>query len=117
MEKLELLKGVRKHLSNPENWYKGGYAPGGCVNIPKGCVCLLGAANYVADPDRNYSRDGTNYAAETILDRGLVGCVPAAFERDGFVRVASFNDHPDTTHADILKVLDCAIAKAEGPVS
>lgn len=121
METLKLVKGVRSHLSRRENWYKGGYSPKGVEGISDGCVCLLGAVHLVANPDGDFRRQGVDHAIELTFEEALGKCVPEQFQNDcgDFVmaRAAGFNDDPATTHEDVLKVLDCAIARLEGPVS
>lgn len=64
METLDVLKGARELLSDPEKWSQEGF--------------------YAVTSD---------------------GC--------GLGAVVAFNDDPETTHADVLAALDCAIAKAE----
>lgn len=99
----ETLVKARELLSDPEKWAKEDFAytadeaPVHPLDPAATCFCLLGALERVT---RN--RDGLAYLDARQAIRGMLpgehDCVP------------EFNDDPDTTHADVLAVLDKAIA-------
>ena len=90
-----MLRELRTHLSDPTHWTKGCYArdaEGEPVNVREGvCHCLVGACILLAP-------DTETLDALTNRLRRFVG------------PLTIFNDHPDTTHADILALIDRAIA-------
>ena len=99
------LKAVRKLISTPGNWTKHHSAqdtyntPCSALSPDAVCWCLEGAA----------------YAVTGI--EGWTGLVYTALEsaiRDaGFDGMPAFNDHPNTTHARVMKFLDGVISDRE----
>lgn len=89
---LRVLIEARELIEKPENWHKGS-----CFSDDKESMCAQGAIARVwlaARDDRGY------IGIWHFLDR----FVPAG-------RLASiYNDHPTTTHADVLALFDRAIA-------
>lgn len=64
------------------------------------CWCLLGGTNVVAlDPDENFFlRDKIRVAIKKLF--------PGAWrDRHGFIGIATFNDDPQTTFADVQAVI------------
>lgn len=95
---IENLKAAKALINTPEKWKKRGWG-----NSGSGCYCALGAA-----------KEAGHFNVLQIIDRkfpitaALMAQVPA-----GFRSVVEFNDHPTTTHADIMAVFNRAIAAAE----
>lgn len=101
MTTLDVLKGARELLSDPEKWTQGWYArdaegrPADDGNDPRAvCWCIWGACEKVAG---DWSK---THGATQALDSCAGGHAP------------TLNDAAGTTHTEILGVLDCAIAKA-----
>lgn len=92
----EKLK-MKELLAKPENWTKGFNArdkdknPSGATSLNAVCWCLYGAKI------KCYGFPGRVDISEKLDN--------AAMKR-GFENYVKFNDHPDTTHADILSLLE-----------
>lgn len=104
------LTAARALISHPAHWIKktsGKKAdgkPDNSTNLSEAvCFCALGAVWRAGGKSRS-SR------AETILSE-----IVRTTTR--FDNPVSFNDHPSTTHADVLRVFDAAIAAATGAQS
>ena len=89
---LKSLKGIRKLLSDEERWLKGDFEK---VNpeTKNFQYCLLGASREVDGP------------GEVLADRIMIAVLDSP--------VMEFNDAEDTTHKDILKLLDRSIKFGE----
>ena len=81
------LRLTRAIISNPENWCKN-------ANQKGNAYCVVGALSL--------------FSAEWAPLIALCQATPDGYD------VVCYNDHPKTTHADIMAVFDRAIAKAEG---
>src|SRR5262245_11868768 len=81
---LTKLRAVERLLINEQQWCKGG------LRDKDGCFCLVGAMQAV---------EGRKLLNPIILR--------AIRDVDGkrYWRIESFNDHPRTTHTDVLRVL------------
>jgi len=130
MDDLEVLKAVRALLTDPAHWTQGAYARSGPV--PEGvkpaeyitnsvydlqgatCFCLNGAVAKVLGKPNTLSIN------HTLMDHALSGCTPEKMVIGGVgkysiryddesISSVSFNDN--STHAEVLAALDCAIAK------
>lgn len=83
----ENLIAAKALIDTPEKWGKGSLEP------RPGCYCALGALWEV----------GEN--SPLTPERGVLRkYLPA-----GFHNIPGYNDHPDTTHADIMALFDRAI--------
>lgn len=100
----ENLIAARALIDTPEKWIKGNLQ-----NAEETCFCAYGAIAKVSRTYPNWSVDG--FSMETSLRAAL----PSTFTPDpnGILYVAQFNDHPSTTHADIMALFDRAIAAQE----
>lgn len=94
MTTAEILRGARERLSSPRRWRKHDYGPDGA-----GRVCIVGACAVAAGETDIHT-----------IEQGPVGALLSECVGSGLP--ISFNDDPETTHADVLRVLDCAIQKA-----
>lgn len=96
----ENLIAAKALIDTPEKWGKGAF------EVSPGCLCAFGAIARALDPDIDFECDGVGISRE---DRALAQALP-----DGWMKtvgmIDSFNDHPDTTHADIMALFDRAIA-------
>lgn len=106
MNTLEILKAARALIEKPEHWSKGAFARdprgNGVSPINKTAVCWCAAGSV-----RNVGliSQVELYAALGVLRTAL----PA--EAGRLAGVITFNDRPDTTHADIIALFDRAIAE------
>ena len=102
-----LLKSPRALIEKPENWVKGTYS---CHVEGRPCYCMLGALDQAVDNNQDddlYVGSPLHQTAHNALLDALV---------DSYTDVGTvpdFNDAPTTTHADVLKVYDLAIANME----
>jgi len=87
---LRALRQARRLIESPEKWCKGQY-------VNDGRMCVLAAVQHC---DWGRPRDGWETAAlrlHELLPKGMT--------------LPVFNDMPRTTHADVLALLDRAIAE------
>jgi hypothetical protein len=109
MKPLEILRDARAKIAEPDAWIKGDLARDidGNVVEPAGADacqwCLEGALYAAAGTFPATPFDWDVYAAWSIVRT----CAPTD-------AVYAFNDALETTHEEVLAVLDCAIARAEG---
>lgn len=103
------FEAIRARLAEGRLWQKGSI---GLVHIESGSVCLAGAAQsaivhrYVPHGFVEWGGYWLNYANAMCV---LKEVVTEQFGDRAGGSVANFNDHPDTTWADIELVLDkCA---------
>lgn len=97
MNETEIIQGAREILSDPKRWHKGWFTDG------QGAFCVRGALAHVA-----------GNVAMTPLEPWvrLRDHLPEDFRHfaGGPDMLAAFNDHPDTTHQDIINLLDKTLA-------
>lgn len=99
----DTLIAARALIDTPDKWLKGHWArdaDGGQVfptNPDAVCYCLVGAIR---------ACDGGTPV------RSLVATVIEELFDSRFYQTTVFNDHPTTTHADVMRVLDTAIERA-----
>jgi len=99
------LRAAKGLIDTPEKWLKGNLADKGNT-----CFCTFGAAQF--GPQRKWSK-----GVDTAATLALVDALPEPF-RSGVAtkhRLAVFNDHPSTTHADIMALFNRAISTSEAP--
>ena len=98
----ENLIAAKALIDTPQKWTKGHYQFGDCF-------CSLGALGCVLEMTPSDDMGGNEIALGMAL--------PADFEPDSELtvgtKVVNYNDHPETTHADIMALFDRAIAAAE----
>lgn len=101
--KQTLIK-ARGLIDEPSKWHKGQFAvnSNGKPTMPKAedavCWCAGGATRkFTSDPHKWQ-------VGEVALSK---------FKPSGFNSLFDYNDHPDTTHADIMNLFDKAIEAAE----
>lgn len=97
-------------IDTPEKWGKGTSA---YTSLPNKPLCAHGACRRLAHVTR---RDEVEFSARQKLREVLPDVWPesrSAITLDGIRTVPDFNDHPDTTHADIMALFDRAIAAAD----
>lgn len=98
---VDLLEAVRDALGDPERWMKGGFFEKYAQTETATRCCVLGGL-LVARNALGGEGLGAELALEAVVRRHP--CKGAS--------VASFNDAPETTHADVLALLDEAIEEA-----
>lgn len=99
MTPAEQLRAAKALIDTPGKWIKGDYA-----RDSKGRSCLTGSDTAACFCSRGALKAATGQFSNGPLER----VVPR-----GFRSLVDFNDHKGTTHADIMKVFDDAIALAE----
>lgn len=95
------LLAARALIDTPEKWGKdqdGSLRGKSCVGIALGEVTGNGMPEYDA------------------VRKAIVAALPAHFASNT-LPIVFFNDHPDTTHADILALFDRAIAACDEQVA
>lgn len=97
---LEVLTRARALIADPRDWCHG--APPSSIDAP---YCAMTAC-YSASGGAAINHYGTSLIYVGAISR-LSRCMDKPF---GPVPVGTFNDHPDTTHADVLALYDRAIA-------
>ena len=113
-ETLALLVAGQQLLKDPSGWCKGSMKQGQsyCIN---GALFEVGTPNYKM-PDDYVSNDPLYYRGD--LNRGQI---PEPFwflrqalkDRSEFSNIGLFNDDPETTHHQVLKLLKSAIELVE----
>lgn len=90
-------------IDTPEKWLKGALS-----DSQETCFCAMGALGHSGGFGLVSSDENPEMAS-------LIANIPSHFSKIGSKhRLAEFNDHPDTSHADIMALFDRAIMKAEG---
>lgn len=97
MDVLSVLHGAKDILKSPESWCQG---RSGKRKNGKNQVCLHNAINLTAPK----AGGGRRLLFEETI--GLLGGSPS---------IIHFNDSPDTTHEDIMILLDRAITQIDRP--
>lgn len=101
MSLIENLKAAKALIGTPEKWGKGL----DCYFAKPGCrMCAHEALRQVEGDHSTMYRDR----------KALAAALPEAWQ--GY-EVPEYNDHPDTTHADIMALFDRAITAAERSVA
>ncbi len=100
-----LFLATRALIDTPEKWSQGNYTrdrDGNSTEIlsPETCRWCLSGALMCADVEPMHHH--TYYRAENILRDAIEGKTGKA------MTIVGFNDHPKTTHAEVLAVLDAA---------
>jgi hypothetical protein len=99
---IEILKGAREILSEPARWHKGDTqsADGSAVCLRVACMRAAGVNTHAYHP---VVAHGPYYEALIQLK-----------QRAGTANVEEFNDADDTTHQDVLDLLDKTLADLGG---
>lgn len=111
---LENLKAARAIIKKPEHWAKYALAysklghPTDAEDPDAECFCAIGAMR------RAYINAGAE-SVSAAIQAGISALVLAnvLFKRELSYTLPTFNDLASTTHADILKLFDDAIAECE----
>jgi hypothetical protein len=99
----EQLRRARERIATPERWFKGIWSAHGYAGIWDSSECLCVDAALIYASGKN---DGP-------IAPGASLCLSLAARARGFETASKLNDDPRTTHADVLALLDEAIALAE----
>lgn len=100
MKSSEQLRAGQALIKDPNKWIKGQF-----INYINGKFCMIGAL-YAACPGRTIDEMNNRDAAVDFLGDSI----PNGNRKFG---IPFFNDHPSTTHAEIMKVYEDAIKLAE----
>lgn len=96
---VDYLKKARKLIEKEENWIKGANHDG------FGGYCLNGALNKAIHGNKDNSSSNVKY----IMHKKLRYKMQNLIENKVLTSLTGFNDLPETTHKDVLKLLDKAI--------
>lgn len=97
---VEILFRAKNILRDGTRWTKGSYKD------TVGNVCLIGAINE-AEEVVGYDPEGVSYRDEAY--EALCAAITGG---DGsYLAPETFNDRPETTHGDVIRVLDRAICE------
>lgn len=112
---LDELRELRKLLEDPRRWTKGTFARNiegfevSASNPDAVCWCLEGAIAKIVGDEIAASDEGSIFY--TPLFNVIAACLSTAeIEGSG---IAGFNDAEDTTHQDVLNLLDGALEYVE----
>ena len=102
MDTVETLREARKLIEKPENWIKGQ-----SIEIrPEGnAYCLLGALSWTSYANGNFMPDKTYRSATSAVIDSVVA--------RNYGGASLFNDAPETTHEDVLSLIDETIDRLE----
>jgi hypothetical protein len=89
----EVLRKAKAAISNPHSWVK--FLPEVAPFDPGYSMCAVMSCSFAGA--------GRDYHATHLAVRALERALPP-----GFSHVPTYNDHPDTTHADIMALFDRA---------
>lgn len=101
----EQLMEIKDLISTPHKWMKRGYC-----NSDLTVFCLGGAIGYTLDANDPY-RGLLNLNHDSEMMKILNVCLKAR----GWVAMSHFNDYPETTHAEVMQLLDEAILHSRIP--
>lgn len=114
MNTVENLKRIRSKINTPDLWTKGKYAD---QRNDVTCYCLLGALYSVC---LNELSEKNERKFRNLISNVIKVAYPDRRRHKDIMTdeiIVNFNDHLDTTHNDIMRVLDIAIERAEhGPL-
>jgi hypothetical protein len=103
MNEIEMIKGARELLSDPKRWGKGSSRPNGTA------YCVIGALS-----ECNAHKRGEIVEERIGRLQNAVRLVEEHIPSGGERLVSFYNDAPDTTHQDILNLLDKTLADLGG---
>jgi hypothetical protein len=108
-----ILVRARELIADPANWVKGEYAQGSLADPATHCFCLIGAVDRAvlekAGLENYEDCDENILISEAESDLEAIAAIQKLQSNlDGLV--SDFNDDPETTHADVLALLDKVIA-------
>jgi hypothetical protein len=96
-----LLRAAKAKISDPADWHQDGTY----VNA-QGCLCAQAAIN------RAFKSSGYD---TNVADDALLHMTKAVRKLHPYSFVTKYNDDPETTHADIMKLFDDAATMADEP--
>lgn len=103
---IRILTEARNHITDPEMWIQGSFSSeDGLEGARQGNPCCIVGAIWWAY-ERYAQKNGTDHLA---IERAI----SALSNQIGKERPALYNDRPETTHADVLNLLDAAIKYEE----
>lgn len=100
---IENLKAAKALIDTPDKWIKNDSTHTDCRCAALACSKIARKGDLVVqDIDRMWAALHAELPVDWQTGDGEYG-----------VAIGNFNDHPDTTHADIMALFDRAIAAAE----
>lgn len=102
-EQIDFLKAVKAKIDTPETWLKN--IETSVNDDGKKCYCVMGAW-WNLRVSNNIMRNNSWSAHDALLES-----LPKKFKKHN--SIVKYNDAPDTTHKDIMKLFDKTIARLE----
>jgi hypothetical protein len=93
MKPSEQLQAAKELIKDPGNWIKGQFR-----DLANKKFCMIGSLHQAAPTE---SIGKSMDFLSLVIPEKKIHCIP------------DFNDHPDTAHADVMKVFDDAIVLAK----
>jgi len=113
MTPLRFLTQMRRHLTPPDMWMKGNYSHRGIQGAEAGDpCCLYGCMYYVRNQNRFEGPEGMT-GSELFVAVDMIINMHIAPPGERSPGIPDFNDDPNTTHADVMAMLDECIAAEE----
>lgn len=109
MGTIDTLKAARKHLENPEHWFKGDWQD----PVIQDCVCAAGAVAIVLNGPDVFDDMNKKLGTQAVELINKLHGLAKKVSNGKYENVAAYNDAKETTHEDILKFFDLAIEYAE----
>ena len=106
----EVLSRAQRKIGYKSQWIKENYIeyrPG-----KNACYCALGALGSAATDMGMRTGDKSDRVYETAIDL-LYGAIPEQGVWAGETAIIRFNDDPETTHEDVMRVFNYAIEEAK----
>jgi hypothetical protein len=94
-----LLRAAKKLISDPKDWTQEGV-----YVTPEGCMCAQAAIN------RAFKASGENV---NVVDNAVHYILQVVSKIHPYHLVTTYNDRPDTSHADIMNLFDDAATMAD----
>lgn len=113
MELKEILEKAKCLIDTPEKWIKNVFArdatgkPVAPEDTTATCFCLMGAYRRAASSSHSALPIGVAYQA-------IYQAIPSLTKYAKYASLPNFNDSPETTHADVMKILDQTISQLKG---
>jgi hypothetical protein len=111
----DILIRARELIADPANWIQGHYSDGEIADPETKCFCIIGAVDRAVIEKRGFElfRDISDSAVIDHIESdpdtsAAIKVLQEQLPKTGMV--SDFNDSPETTHADVLALLDKAIA-------
>jgi hypothetical protein len=107
----DILIRARELIADEDHWLQSVYSNGPLADPTTNCFCLVGAVNRATleklGLENFEDMDENVVICEAERSNTALNRLQSLLSDD----IPEFNDSPDTTHADVLELLDAAIAQ------